>query len=79
MIVPSKTTPVIDSLICISAVILDILKLQNLQIDDLHEKLNIRYKKKVTIEKLILCLDFLYLIDKIEENNGIIRANFKQS
>lgn len=46
-----------------------------MDIDDLFEELNSKYYKKISIEKLILAIDFLYLTDSIKYNNGIIKIN----
>ena len=75
MIIPSKTIQPVDSLISISAIIIEILKEANMSLDDLLEVFNKRYYKKITIEKLILAVDFLYITDKIMDNNEIIKIN----
>lgn len=75
MIIPSKTIQPVDSLISISAIIIEILKEANMSIDDLLEVFNKRYYKKIAIDKLILAVDFLYMADKIMDNNEIIKIN----
>ena len=75
MIIPSKTIQPVDSLISISAIIIEILKEDNMSLDDLLEVFNKRYYKKIAIEKLILAVDFLYMMDKIMDNNEIIKIN----
>ena len=75
MILPSKIIQPVDSLISISAIIIEILKETNMSLDDLLEVFNKRYYKKITIEKLILAVDFLYVTDKIMDNNEIIKIN----
>ena len=75
MIVPTKTIQPVDSLISISAIIIEILKEANMSLDDLLEAFNKRYYKKIAIEKLILAIDFLYMTDKIMDNNEIIKIN----
>lgn len=75
MIIPTKTIQPVDSLISISAIIIEILKEANMSLDDLLEVFNKRYYKKITIEKLILAVDFLYITDKIMDNNEIIKIN----
>ena len=75
MIIPSKTIQPVDSLISISAIIIEILKEANMSLDDLLEVFNKRYYKKIAIEKLILAVDFLYITDKIMDNNEIIKIN----
>ena len=73
MIIPTKTIQPVDSLISISAIIIEILKEANMSLDDLLEVFNKRYYKKIAIEKLILAVDFLYITDKIMDNNEIIK------
>ena len=75
MILPSKIIQPVDSLISISAIIIEILKETNMSLDDLLEVFNKRYYKKITIEKLILAVDFLYMTDKIMDKNEIIKIN----
>ena len=75
MIIPSKTIKPVDSLISISAIIIEILKESNMSLDDLLDVFNKRYYKKIAIEKLILAVDFLYITDKIMDNNEIIKIN----
>jgi hypothetical protein len=75
MIIPTKTIQPVDSLISISAIIIEILKEANMSLDDLLEVFNKRYYKKIAIEKLILAIDFLYITDKIMDNNEIIKIN----
>ena len=74
MIMPTKIIKPVDSLICIGAEILKILKIENLSLDDLLEKLNNSYHKSVSMETLLLCLNFLYLIDKIEQENATLKT-----
>ena len=75
MILPSKTIQPVDSLISISAIIIEILKDANMTLDELLEVFNKKYYKKITIEKLILAVDFLFITDKIMDNNEIIKIN----
>jgi hypothetical protein len=75
MIMPTKIIQPVDSLISISAIVIEILKVNSMNIDDLLEEINIRYYKKISIEKLILSVDFLYIINKIKDENEIITIN----
>ena len=75
MIMPTKIVKPVDSLIVLSATIIEILQENSLNIDDLLLEFNNRYYKKITIEKLILSLDFLFMIDKIKDENEIITIN----
>lgn len=77
MIMPTKVIQPVDSLISISATVIDILKNNSMNLDDLLEELNHKYYKNITIEKLILCLDFLFVIDKVKEENEIITINIR--
>jgi len=75
MIMPTKVIKPVDSLISVSAIVIEILNENSMNIDDLLSEFNTRYYKKITIEKLILCLDFLFMIDKIKDENEIITIN----
>ncbi|MFW3371622.1 ABC-three component system middle component 6 [Aliarcobacter butzleri] len=77
MIMPTKIIQPVDSLISVSSFVLDILKSEAMSLDDLLDKLNERYYKKISIEKLILCIDFLYIINKIESENETITINIR--
>ena len=76
MIMPSKIIKPIDSLLCISAYIIDALnKVDGIDFDDLLDNLNQTYPKEVSIERLQQCLDFLFIINKLEveyETNKIV-------
>ena len=69
---PTKSIKPVDSLFCIAAYIVDIAKSTQLSVDEIHQRLNQTYPVHVTIEHVILCLDFLYIIGKVELNNEII-------
>ena len=69
---PTKSIKPVDSLYCIAAYIVDIAKSAQLTVDEIHERLNEAYPVNVTIENVILCLDFLYIIGKVELNNETI-------
>lgn len=75
MIMPSKIVQPVDSLISISASILKILNQAAMNIDDLHEEVNRQYYKSISIEKLLLCLDFLFIVNKIKDENEIVAIN----
>lgn len=77
MIMPTKIIQPVDSLISISSFVLDVLKKESMSLDDLLDRLNEQYYKKISIEKLILCIDFLYIINKIESENETITINIR--
>ena len=70
MILPNKVIKPIDSLFSIGAYVLNILQKNNSTIDEIINHLNDTYPKKVTIEKVILSLDFLYVTGKIRLNKN---------
>ena len=72
MILPTKTIQPVDSLISISAFILEILKTKSMTNDDLQEEFNRIYYKKVSIERLILAIDFLFITNNIKDSDEII-------
>lgn len=75
MILPTKTIQPVDSLLSISALIIELLKEKEMTLDDLFDEFNKRYYKKIKIEKLILSVDFLYITNKVMDNNAIIKIN----
>lgn len=77
MIMPTKIIQPVDSLLAISSSVLKIIHLNNnLSFDELSDEVNKSYYKKISIDKLLLCLNFLYLIDKVENDNEIIKIKF---
>ena len=75
MIMPTKIIKPVDSLICISPYILDILKNNSMSMDDLLIRLNKTYYKNISIDTLILCIDFLFITGKIKDNNETTTFN----
>ncbi|WP_345775827.1 ABC-three component system middle component 6 [Vibrio tubiashii] len=67
---PSKIIKPIDSLLCISAFVLDTLqKADSLDFDELLDDLNHTYPKEISVERLQQCLDFLFIINKLGVEN----------
>ena len=66
MIMGNKIVKVEDALITIGGFILSILKSKTLSLDELYFLLNEKYPKKISFEKFIYTVDFLYMINKIE-------------
>ncbi|OUT08669.1 hypothetical protein B9N66_06935 [Campylobacter concisus] len=77
MIMPTKIVKPADSVISISAYILKILKNGSINTDDLIKKLNEIYYKEISIEKMLLCLDFLFIIGKIRSDDDFIELNLR--
>ena len=77
MIMPTKIVKPADSIISISAYILKILKNGSINTDDLIKKLNEIYYKEISIEKMLLCLDFLFMIGKIRSDNDFVELNLR--
>jgi threonyl-tRNA synthetase len=77
MILPTKIVKPVDSLYCMSAYAIEQLKSNgSMDFDDLLDELNNVYPKKITIEKMQQCLDFLFIIGKLELENETIKAIF---
>lgn len=75
MILPTKVIKPIDSLYCVSAYIVEIIQGQEtFDFDDLLDDLNKVYPVEVSIEKLQRCLDFLFIIGKLELENETLKA-----
>lgn len=67
MIMPSKIIKPIDSLLCIAAYVIDALNVkESTEFDELLDRLNQDYPKEISVERLQQCLDFLFIINKLE-------------
>jgi len=75
MLMPTKIIQPVDSLFSISAFILKILTYNKLNIDEIHSEVNKTYYKEVSLEKIMLSLNFLYMIDKVRIDNETITIN----
>lgn len=75
MLMPTKIIKPIDSIFSISAFVLKALESNDMRIDELIEEVNKTYYKEISLDKLVLSLNFLYLINKIELKNEIITIN----
>ena len=73
---PTKIIKPVDSLFSISAYVVKVLHGENLTIDKLHDEVNKVYYKKISLEKIILSLNFLYITDKVRIENETITINF---
>ena len=74
MILPTKTIKPVDSLVIVSATIIEILQNNSFTVDELLDQINTIYYKKLNVETLILALDFLFITVKVFEKNGTIKA-----
>ena len=74
MILPTKTIKPVDSLVIVSATIIEILQNNSFTVDELLDQINTIYYKKLNVETLILALDFLFITGKVFEKNGTIKA-----
>ena len=72
MLMPSKIVKPVDSIFCISAYVISILSNKAMTIDSLHKKINEEYLQVITIDRLLLCLNFLYIIDAIRIDDEVI-------
>jgi len=76
MLMPTKIIKPVDSLFSISAYLLKVLNKESLNLDKLHEEVNKIYYKRISLEKIILSLNFLYTTNKVRIDNEIITINF---
>lgn len=76
MILPSKTIKPIDSLFCISSYVLHEIGIETLTVDEIFIKIEKSYPKKINIETLLLCLNYLFIIGKLEGSDETIKAKF---
>ncbi len=78
MLMPNKIVKPVDSLFSIAAYILKVLNdKKDLNVDNLHQELNLIYYKEISIEKLLLSLNFLFIIDKVESVNETIKIKLR--
>ena len=75
MLMPTKIIKPVDSIFSISAFVLKALESNDMRIDELIEEVNKTYYKEISLDKLVLSLNFLYLINKVELKNEIITIN----
>jgi hypothetical protein len=76
MLMPTKIIQPVDSLFSISAFILKVMAFQEkMNIDEIHEEVNKIYYKKVSLEKIILSLNFLFVVDKVRIEDEAITIN----
>ncbi len=75
MVMPTKIIKPVDSIFSISAFVIKVLESNDMNLDELNEEVNKSYYKRISLDKLVLSLNFLYLINKIELKNEIITIN----
>ena len=75
MLMPTKIIKPVDSIFSISAFVIKALEINDMSMDELIEEVNNTYYKKISLDKLVLSLNFLYLINKVELKNEIITIN----
>ena len=74
MILPNKSIKPVDSLFCISSFVIELLIKDELSVDNVHSELQKVYPKSVSVETVISCINFLYIIGKVEMENETIKA-----
>ena len=75
MLMPTKIIKPVDSIFSISAYVIKALETNDMNIDELFQKVNKTYYKEISLDRLILSLNFLYIINKIELKNENITIN----
>ena len=74
---PTKIIQPVDSIVSIAATVLQILHQRSYTVDDLWEEVNKEYYKQISIDKLLLSIDFLFIINKVRSDNEIIAINLR--
>ncbi len=74
MLMPTKLVKPIDSVFVLSSYVLGYITRGDISIDDILMALNKEHETDVSFTKLLLCLDFLYLIGIIECDNETIKV-----
>ncbi len=73
MIMPTKIIKPVDSLMTIGSYIVKVLLIDEKNLDDLFFELNKIYYKRISFEKFLLALNFLFIINKVVVENEIIK------
>ncbi len=73
MILPTKTIKPIDSLFCISSYIIEEALDHSSTFDEIYEKIKKSYPKEISIETMLLCLDYLFIVGKLEIKDEVIK------
>lgn len=69
MILPSKTIKPIDSLLYVSSCVIKEMGDQSYSVDEVLAIINKSAPKAISIETLLLCFNYLYIIGKLESEN----------
>ena len=78
MILPTKIVNPYESLLNISSTILEVLLIESaISVDELYNQISPKFKIKLSIELLLLSLNFLFILNLIEEKNAIIKIKRK--
>lgn len=73
MIMPTKIIKPVDSLMTIGSYIVKVLLINEKNLDDLFFEFNKIYYKRISFEKFLLALNFLFIINKVVVENEIIK------
>ncbi len=73
MIMPTKIIRPVDSLMTIGSYIVKVLLINEKNLDDLFFEFNKIYYKRISFEKFLLALNFLFIINKVVVENEIIK------
>lgn len=73
MILPSKTIKPVDSLLYISSFVIKEMGNESLTVDEVLTKVNRSIQKKISIETLLLCFNYLYVVGKLESDNETVK------
>ena len=77
MILPNKITHPSESLLFISKFILKELLASDALFDDLYDLVKKQCPKKLSLERFILCLNFLFIVGRVEVEDETIKAKLK--
>lgn len=76
MILPSKTIKPVDSLLYISSFVIKKMGNESLTVDEVLTRVNQSIQKKISIETLLLCFNYLYVVGKLESNDETVKIKF---
>lgn len=74
MILPNKVIKPNESLLYLSSRILPKVTPIGISFDELYDSVNLSLTPRIGVEKFILCLNFLYIIGKLEVQNEIVKV-----
>lgn len=77
MILPSKVVKPYESLVFNAKFILVVLERGDFGVDELYNEAKKIAPEKMSIDKFVLCMNFLYITGNVDIENEIVKAKFR--